>query len=224
MQVVDHKNIEKRILIDTNLSDQTAGTHAGGHGIPIHLHAENTGCDRACDSRCQCRRNPDHWVFDDIPDLQHGGTDSLRQKTAPFIFLKAHNSKADHLRTAACNCRTACQACQPQGRTNCRTADGERQRDADDNGNQNPHEEGLQLRCPLDGIADCTCRRTDGGCPPHGKQHADADGDRGGHNDIDLCFLGNQLTELCGKDGDNENSQRTACTAQLIRRAADGNQ
>lgn len=30
--------------IDTNLSDQTAGTHAGGHGIPIHLHAENTGC------------------------------------------------------------------------------------------------------------------------------------------------------------------------------------
>ena len=35
--------------IHTDLTDQTAGSHAGGNGRTVHLQLENAGGERACD-------------------------------------------------------------------------------------------------------------------------------------------------------------------------------
>lgn len=73
--------------VDADRSDETAGSHAGT-GWNIFQMEDHRG-ERTGDHRGECRWNPDFRVPDDISHLEHRGSESLCQKTTPFIFTEA---------------------------------------------------------------------------------------------------------------------------------------
>ena len=58
---------------------------------------------------------------------------------------------------------------------------------------------------------------------PGRKADADADRDERCHQNVYFCFLGYRFAELCGENSNEKNCQRTAGTAEGIRRKTDGN-
>ena len=156
--------------------------------------------------------------------MQHTGADTLRHQTAPAVFPEAHNGETHHLGAASGHRSAACQPCQAKRGTDGGGGDGKRQRHADNDRHQDPHEEGLQLRSPHNGLT-----HGDGGGangPRHqcGKANTGQDRDHRCYQNINLCLLADGFTNLGSENGHEEHSQRAACTAQYIGGKANGNQ
>ena len=180
------------------------------------MEVEDTGGDGACHGGCQCGRNPDARILHDVAHLQHGGAEPLCHEAAPLILLKAHNSESDHLGTAACHCGSAGQAGEREGSADGCGGDGKRECDSHDDGNQDAHEEGLQLCGPHDGFSDGRSRIADGRRKQHGQHGAHDDGDGGRYQDVHSGLLGDSLAAFRCHDGDEQNCQRASGTAQRV--------
>lgn len=183
---------------DADGAKEAAGAHARVDGGTVHLHFKHTRRKRTRDGRSDRRGDPDARIFDDVGHLEHAGAKSLRNKTAPAVFAKAHDGKADHLRAAAryrgtarkCKTKIArADGGKPNGGTNGSGGDGEREGDAHDHRNDQTHDEGLLERCPADKAADIADQRTDIRGNENGKTATDKDRDERGDENIDLCFL-----------------------------------
>ena len=149
--------------VNADLSDQSAGAHAGCNGCAVHLHFEKAGGDGTGDGGGDDRGEPDHGIADDVAHLQHGGADALGDKAAPFVFLKGHECKADHLCTASRDGGAAGKSGQAEGRADGCGGDGQGQSDSDNDGDQDTHEEGLLVGRPHDDGSDTESRFADGG-------------------------------------------------------------
>ena len=156
--------------------------------------------------------------------MQHTGTDALRRQTAPAVFTEAHDSEANHLGTAARHGSAAGQSRQSQCRADGGGGDGQRQRHADDDGHQNAHEEGLQLRRPHDGLSHS------GGRLAHRRGDQRRKADTGQHRDdrrhqnVDLRLLADGLTHLGGEQRHEQHGKRAACAAHIVGGKAHGDQ
>lgn len=110
-------------------------------------------------------------------------------------------------------------ACQP-GQSQCRTDRCGRNRQCQCNshkyGNQDSHKERLQVRCPHNYASHFHGRFSKGRCPPCGKAYAHTDGYKRSYKDIDLCLLGNCLTDLSRNNCNKQYSQRATCSAKCI--------
>ena len=105
-----------------------------------------------------------------------------------------------------------------------RAGDGQSQGNSHQHRHRNAHPEGLEIRGPVDEIADIAGRLANGGSPPHGQGAAQENGHQGRHQQIDLGLLADQLTGLGGQDGDKQHRQRPSCPADGIGGIAYGRQ
>ena len=122
-----------------------------------------------------------------------------------LIICKTH-----HLGAAAGHCSSACQSCQSQSSADGGAGDGKCQGDSDDDGHQNSHEEGLQLRSPHNQAAYVSGGSPDGRSPPERKEDTHENRNQRSHKDIDAGFFGDGFSAFGGQDGDDKNGQRTA--------------
>ena len=113
---------------------------------------------------------------------------------------------------------------QAQRQTDGGGGDGKGQGHADDHGDDDPHEEGLEFRGPHDGLSH------GGGGLAHrgGNEGGEADTrqhrDNGRHQNIDLSLLTDGLTQLGGQNGDEQHRQRAAGSAHGVGGEAHGDQ
>ena len=147
-------NVVQPAGVNANLPDQTASAHAAGNRRAVHFEVEQARRNRAGDSGSKRRGNPSARIADDVGHLQHRRAQPLTDQAAHAVLAEGHDREADHLRAAARNRRAARKPCQRERRANRRAGNRQRQRHADDDGNQNAHQQRLEVRCPLDEIAD----------------------------------------------------------------------
>ena len=185
---------------------------------------EQAGSQRAGDGTGQRGGDPDAGVLDDVAHLQHTGAQTLTDKAAYTVLLVAHHGKAHHLGAAARHGSAACKAGQTQCGADSSGGDGQGQCHAHDDRHQNAHDQRSLLGGPHNKSAHLTCGCTDRGGDEHGKPDARKDGHQRGDKDIHLGLLAYRLAQLCRHDGNDEHSQRAACTAQRIGRVAHGDQ
>ena len=209
---------------DADRAAETAGAHAGVDGSAVHLQLEDAGGDRAGDGGGHDGRNPDLRIADDVAHLEHGGAEALADKAAPAVFLEAHEGEADHIGAAARDGGAAGEAREAQRRADGGRGDRQRERDADDDGHENAHDERALLRGPHDDLADPGGRLADGRGDEHRKADADEDRDDWRDEDIHLRLLGDRLAEFGGDDRRDEHGERAARAADRVRGEADGHQ
>ena len=181
---------------------------------------EQAGGQRAGDGRGQRGGDPDAGVLDDVAHLEHTGAQTLTDQTAHAVFLIAHDGEADHLGAAARHRRAARKAGQAQCRADGRRRDGQGQRHAHDDRYEDAHDQRGLFGSPHDQGAHLTCRRTDGGRDEHGEADADKNSHQRGHKNIDLGLLAHGLAQLRCHDGNDEDGQRAARSAQGVGRVA----
>ena len=180
------------------------------------MQLKDAGSDGAGDGGGQRGGDPDTGIADDVAHLQHTGAKSLRRQTAPAVLREAHDGEADHLGAAACHGGAAGQTRQAQRQTDGGGGDGKGQGHADDHGDDDAHEEGLELRGPHDGLSH------GGGGLAHrgGNEGGEADTrqhrDDGRHQNVDLSLLTDGLTQLGGQNGDEQHRQRAAGSAHGV--------
>ena len=172
---------------DAERADQSAGAHAGGNAGAFQL--EHRCGQRAGDHGCQRCGDPDARIFHDVAHLQHGSAESLRDDAAESVFTEADDRKADHLRTAACRCRTARKTRDADHGTDGGGADRQRQRDADGGGHQNAHDDRLHDGGGVDEPADPIHTPRDERAGQPRSKHARHYGDDRGDQDVNLRFL-----------------------------------
>ena len=207
--------------VDADLADQSAGTHAGGNGGAVHLHFENAGGDGTGDRRGDDRGEPDHRVADNVAHLQHGGADTLGDKPAPFILLKGHEGKADHLCAATCDSGASGKPCKGQSSADGCGRNGQSESDSDDDRDKDAHDEGLLIGRPHDEGTDAGSSCADGRSDQGGKSYTGEDRHKGCDQDVHSGLLGDDLAELGCDDRDDENGKRAACLTHLICRGTD---
>ena len=209
------RDVRDPTRVHTDLADKTAGSHSGSHraGGIVHLKAEDTSRDRACDRGYCDRRDPDPGVLDDIAHLQHGSSDSLGDQAAPLILLKGHDGETDHLRAASCHRGSSGKAGQSQRRADRGGRDGKRKSDADHDGNNDSHQERLQVGRPHDDRTDARCGSSDRGSDQGGESDACENRHKRSDEDVDPGLLGDRFAAFRGDDRDKQNSKRAACAA-----------
>lgn len=145
--------------------------------------------------------DPDAGVLDDIAHLEHGSAQALADDAAPTVFPEGHDGEAHHLCAAACHSSAAGQTGQTQCRADGCGGDGQGQSDAHDDGDQDTHQERLQLGGPHDDLTHGDGGCTDGRRNGVAEAHACQDGDGRCDQDVNFRLLGDRLAQLCCDDG-----------------------
>ena len=177
---------------------------------------EQAGGQRAGDGTGQRGGDPDPRVLDDVAHLQHAGAQALAYQAAHTVLAVAHHGKAHHLGAAARHGGTSGQTRQAQGRADGGGGDGQGQRHAHDDRDEDAHDERSLLGGPHDEGAHLAGRRADGGGDQHGEADARKDRDQRGDKNVDPGLLAHGLAQLCRHNGDDEDSQRAAGSAQRV--------
>ena len=194
---------------DADGADQTAGAHAAGNGNAV-FQAEDAGSNRTGNSGGQGGRQPDAGIFDDITHLQHGGAQPLCDQAAPAIFGKTHDGEADHLGAAACRGSAAGQAGKAESKADGGGTDGQGKNDTDQQRDQDPHPEGLELGGMFDKLTKAIHEKADAGTDEGANAKSGKNGDGRGDENIDFGFAADGFAKFRGDNDSKECPQWAA--------------